>query len=140
MLGFVKEVEGYQRPLSDIHNTWSGGQRLMCSILMSDAQLQMACNACQKPSLCRLIHKHQGGEGRGGEYLVAEADDRHHEGVQESVAHRGAQEGVHDGLQQGCHQAAAAAGQPAPQVQLQHQGHQALVGGAAPLQVLRLQG
>ena len=86
-------------------------------------------------------------EGRGGEegsvgggYLVSEGDDRHHKRMQEGIAHRGAQDGVHDGLQQGRHQAATAAGQPAPQVQLEHQGHQALVGGAAPLQVLRLQG
>lgn len=76
-------------------------------------------------------------------YLVSQADNRHHEGMQEGIAHTGAQEAAHHGLQQGCHEAAAAAataaGEPAPQVQLEHQGDQALVGGASPLQVLRLQ-
>ena len=52
--------------------------------------------------------------------LVSEADDRHHEGLQEGVAHRAAKEGAHEGLQQAAHEGAAAAAEPAPQVQLQH--------------------
>lgn len=76
-------------------------------------------------------------------YLVSEADDRHHEGMQKGITHTGAQEAVHHALKQARHEAAAvtaaAAGEPAPQVQLEHQGDQALVGGAPPFQVLRLQ-
>ena len=72
-------------------------------------------------------------------HLVPETDDRHHQRLQECIAHNAAHEGVHEGLQQAAHEAAAAAAEPAAQVQLQDQCHQALVGGPA-IQVLRLQG
>lgn len=72
-------------------------------------------------------------------HLVAEGDDRHEEGLQEGIAQGPPQGGSHEGGQQGGHETPCASGEPAPQVQLENQGDQALVGGP-PLQVLGLQG
>ena len=60
-------------------------------------------------------------------YLVPQTDNRCHERLQEGIAHSAAKECVQEGLQHSAHKAAAAATEPAAQVQLQHQGHQALV-------------
>ena len=57
---------------------------------------------------------------KGKADLVPEGDDRHEHGLQV-----GGMDAVHEGAQQPTH--AATLTQPAPEVQLQHHGHQALL-------------
>lgn len=62
----------------------------------------------------------------GCTHLVSKGDDGHEHGFQV-----GGVDAVHEGAQQPAH--AALLTQPAPQVQLEHHGHQALLGNACSL-------